>query len=189
VRSVTGQPIIFLGIGEDLSALEAFYPDRMASRILGMGDVLGLVEEVEQKVDREKAQKLARKVQKGKNFDLGDLRDQLEQMANMGGLESLLEKLPLPGGVAGSLKAGQLAGQIDSRMLSRQVAIINSMTPGERRFPKSINGSRKRRIALGAGQAVQDVNRLLKQHTQMQKMMKRASKGGLKGMLRGLPGL
>jgi signal recognition particle subunit SRP54 len=189
VRSVTGQPIIFLGIGEDLSALEAFYPDRMASRILGMGDVLGFVEEVEQKVDHEKAQKLARKLQKGKNFDLRDLRDQLEQMANMGGLESLLEKLPLPGGVAGNLKAGQLAGQIDSRMLSRQVAIINSMTPDERRFPKSINGSRKRRIALGAGQAVQDVNRLLKQHTQMQKMMKRASKGGLKGMLRGLPGL
>jgi signal recognition particle subunit SRP54 len=183
VRSITGQPIVFLGTGEDLTALEPFYPDRMASRILGMGDVLSLVEEVEQKVDREKAEKLARKVSKGKGFDLTDLRDQLEQMAGMGGVEGLLEKLPLPGAMA-----GKLAGQIDGGAIRRQVAIINSMTPAERKFPKRINGSRKRRIARGAGLQVQDVNRLLKQHVQMQRLMKRASKGGLKGMMKGMPG-
>ena len=157
----------------------------MASRILGMGDVLSLVEEVEQKVDQKKAERLARKVKKGSSFDLGDLRDQLDQMLNMGGMDSLLEKLPLPGGV----KPGQLAEKVDPRAIGRQIAIINSMTPAERRFPKTINGSRKRRIAAGAGQAVQDVNRLLKQHLQMQKMMKKLSKGGLKQMMRGMPGI
>ena len=185
VKTVTGQPILFLGTGEELSGLEVFHPERMASRILGMGDVLSLVEEVEQKVDRERAEKLARKVQKGKGFDLDDLRDQLEQMMNMGGLESLLDKLPLPGG----MNSNQLAGQVDEKNLRRQVALINSMTPRERRFPKIINGSRKRRIAAGAGVAVPEVNRLLKQHTQMQKMMKRMSKGGMKRALRGMPGL
>lgn len=185
VKTVTGKPIKFLGTGEDLAGLEVFHPDRMASRILGMGDVLSLVEEVEQKVDREKAERLARKVKKGSGFDLDDLRDQLDQMQNMGGMDSLLEKLPLPGG----MKPGQLAEKVDPRAIGRQVAIINSMTPRERRFPKSINGSRKRRIAAGSGQAVQDVNRLLKQHLQMQKMMKRLSKGGMKRMMRGLPGL
>jgi signal recognition particle subunit SRP54 len=185
VKTVTGKPIKFLGTGEDLAGLEVFHPDRMASRILGMGDVLSLVEEVEQKVDREKAERLARKVKKGSGFDLDDLRDQLDQMQNMGGMDSLLEKLPLPGG----MKPGQLAEKVDPRAIGRQVAIINSMTPRERRFPKTLNGSRKRRIAAGSGQAVQDVNRLLKQHLQMQKMMKRLSKGGMKRMMRGMPGL
>ena len=185
VKTVTGKPIWFLGTGEELEGLEAFHPERMATRILGMGDVLSLVEEVEQKVDREKAEKLARKVKKGKGFDLDDLRDQLEQMLGMGSLEGLLDKLPLPGGMSGS----QMAQQIDTKNLRRQVALINSMTPQERRFPKTINGSRKRRIAAGAGLAVPELNRLLKQHTQMQKMMKRMSKGGMKRALRGLPGL
>jgi signal recognition particle subunit SRP54 len=185
VKAVTGQPIKFLGVGEEITALEAFHPDRMASRILGMGDVLTLIEEIEQKSDREKAEKLVEKVKKGRGFDLTDLRDQLEQMANMGGMESLLDKLPLPGNVI----PGKLAEQIDGRAISRQVAIINSMTLQERRFPKVINGSRKRRIAVGSGQAVQAVNRLLKQHVQMQKMMKRFSKGGMKRMMKGIPGL
>jgi signal recognition particle subunit SRP54 len=184
VKAVTGQPIKFLGTGEDLSGLEVFHPDRMASRILGMGDVLSLVEEVEQKVDREKAERLAKKVKKGSSFDLNDLREQLGQMLNLGGMESLLEKLPLPGG----MKPGKLAEQVDPRAIGRQIAIINSMTPRERRFPKSINGSRKQRIASGSGLAVQDVNRLLKQHLQMQKMMKRLSKGNMKRMMRGMPG-
>ncbi len=186
VRTVTDQPIRFIGTGEDIEGLEAFYPDRMASRILGMGDVLSLVEEVQQNVDQEKAQKLAKKVKKGKGFDLADLRDQLSQMASMGGVESLLEKLPIPGGV----DAGKLAGQVDSRAIARQIAIINSMTPEERCFPKAIKGSRKRRIALGSGQAIQDVNRLLKQHVQMQKMMGKLGKGGnLQRMMRGLTGM
>ncbi len=185
VKSVTGKPIVFLGTGEDLDGLELFHPERMASRILGMGDVLSLVEEVEQKVDRDKAEKLTKKLRKGRGFDLADLRDQLEQMLGMGGLESLLEKLPLPGGV----KPQQLAQQVDERAIRQQVAIINSMTPRERRFPKTINGSRKRRIAAGAGLAVPAVNRVLKQHAQMQKMMKKMGKGGLKGALRGMPGL
>ncbi|MCP4197761.1 MAG: signal recognition particle protein, partial [Proteobacteria bacterium] len=137
------------------------------------------------KVDQEKAKKLVEKVKKGKGFDLEDLRDQLGQMANMGGIESMLGKLPLPGGV----DAGKLAEQIDDRSIARQIAIINSMTPQERRFPKSIKGSRKRRIALGSGQAIQDVNRLLKQHVQMQKMMGKLGKGGGMGrMMRGLMG-
>ncbi len=185
VKSVTGKPIVFLGTGEDLDGLELFHPERMASRILGMGDVLSLVEEVEQKVDRDKAEKLTRKLRKGRGFDLADLRDQLEQMLGMGGIESLLEKLPLPGG----MKPQQLAQQVDERAIRQQVAIINSMTPQERRFPKTINGSRKRRIAAGAGLAVPAVNRVLKQHAQMQKMMKKMGKGGMKGALRGLPGL
>lgn len=185
VKTVTGKPIRFLGTGEELTGLETFHPDRMASRILGMGDVLGLVEEVQQKVDLDKAQTLVRKIRKGKGFDLADLREQLGQMADMGGMQGLLDKLPLPGG----RQRGQIAEQIDPRAIGRQIAIINSMTPGERRFPKTINGSRKRRIASGAGLAVQDVNRLLKQHQQMQKMFKRFSKMGMKGLMRGLPGL
>jgi signal recognition particle subunit SRP54 len=185
VKTVTGQPVKFLGTGEDLEGLEAFHPERMASRILGMGDVLSLVEDVEQKVDHEKAERLARKVKKGLGFDLDDLRSQFEQMLNLGGLEGLLDKLPLPG----NLNAGQLAQKIDDKTIRRQVAIICSMTAKERRFPKTIDGSRKRRIASGAGQAVQDVNRLIKQHTQMQKMMKRMGKGGMKKAMRGFPGL
>ncbi len=185
VKTVTGQPIRFLGTGEEMTGLEAFHADRMASRILGMGDVLSLVEEVEQKVDRQTAEKLARKVKKGKGFDLEDLKDQLGQMLNMGNFEGLLEKLPLPG----NINPAQVADQVDSKAIGRQIAIINSMTPKERRFPKTIDGSRKRRIAGGAGQAVQDVNRLLKQHQQMQKMMRRFSKMGGKRMMRGFPGL
>lgn len=182
-RAVTGQPIKFIGTGEKLTALEPFVPARLACRILGMGDVAGLMEEIGQNVDRQQAEKLARKVGKGQNFDLGDLRNQLQQMLGMGGLESLLARLPLPGGVS----ADKLAGQVDQKTLRRQVAIIDSMTPSERRFPKIINGSRRRRIASGAGVGVPEVNRLLKQHEQMQKVMKRFSKGGLQRALRNLP--
>jgi signal recognition particle subunit SRP54 len=188
VRAITGCPIKFVGTGEAVTALEPFYPDRMASRILGMGDVLGLVEEVQRKVDREKSEALARKVAKGKGFDLEDLREQLQQISGLGGLEGLLDKLPLPGGMT----PDKLASQVDPRMLRRQIAIINSMTPKERRHPAVIDGSRRRRIAAGAGLPVQEVNRLLKQFTQMQKMMKKMSGGGLRRMLRGgmggLPG-
>ncbi len=184
VREITGRPIRFMGVGEKTDALEVFHPGRMATRILGMGDVLSLVEEVEQKVDRRKAEKLAGKIAKGKGFTLADMRDQFQQMLEMGGLESLLDKLP----GMGKINPAALKGQADDSQLRRQIAIINSMTPGERRFPKTINGSRKRRIAAGSGVQVQDVNRLLKQYTQMEKMMKRFSKGGMKKMMRGMPG-
>ena len=184
VKEVTGKPIRFVGVGEKTDALEVFHPDRMASRILGMGDVLSLVEDIESKVSRDKADKLAKKLKKGKGFDLSDLRDQLEQMMNMGGIAAMLEKLPLPGNVNPAV----LSDTANEQKIRRQVAIINSMTPGERRFPKSINGSRKRRIAAGSGQQIQDVNRLLKQHLQMEKMMKKMSRGGLKKMMRGMPG-
>jgi signal recognition particle subunit SRP54 len=184
VREVTGKAIRFIGVGEKTDALETFHPDRMASRILGMGDVLSLVEEIEQKVSKDKTEKLAKKLKKGKGFDLTDLRDQLEQMMNMGGLASMLEKLPLPGNV----NPAALKDQANEQKIKRQIAIINSMTPGERRFPKVINGSRKKRIAMGAGQQIQDVNRLLKQHLQMEKMMKKMSRGGMKKMMRGMPG-
>ncbi len=184
VREVTGKPIRFMGVGEKTDALEAFHPERMASRILGMGDVLTLVEEIEDKVERDKAEKLARKLKKGRGFDLADLRDQLEQMINMGGLGAMLEKLPLPGNV----NPAALKDEGNERQIRRQIAIINSMTPAERRYPKTINGSRKKRIAAGAGLQIQDVNRLLKQHLQMERMMKKMSKGGMKRMLRGMPG-
>ena len=184
VREITGKPIRFMGVGEKTDALEAFHPDRMASRILGMGDVLSLVEEIEHKVSKDKTEKLAKKLKKGKGFDLSDLRDQLEQMMNMGGIASMLEKLPLPGNV----NPAALKDQANEQKIKRQIAIINSMTPGERRFPKVINGSRKKRIAAGAGQQIQDVNRLLKQHVQMERMMKKLSRGGMKKMMRGMPG-
>ena len=184
VVEVTGKPIRFVGSGEKTDALEVFHPERMASRILGMGDVLSLVEDIEGKVSRDKADKLARKLKKGKGFDLLDLRDQLEQMLNMGGMAAILEKLPIPGNV----NPAALEGSANEQQFKRQIAIINSMTQGERRFPKTINGSRKRRIAKGAGQEIQDVNRLLKQHLQMEKMMTKMSKGGMKKMLRGMPG-
>jgi signal recognition particle subunit SRP54 len=184
VREVTGQPIRFIGVGEKIDALEVFHPERMASRILGMGDVLSLVEEIEDKVDREKADKLARKLKKGRGFDLSDLKDQLEQMMNMGGMAALLEKLPMPGNV----NKAALKNSTDEKQFRRQIAIINSMTPQERRFPKVINGSRKKRIARGSGLEIQDVNRLLKQHLQMEKMMKKMSRGGMKKMMRGMPG-
>ena len=184
VREVTGKPIRFLGVGEKVDALEAFHPDRMASRILGMGDVLTLVEEIEDKVSKEKTEKLAKKLKKGRGFDLSDLKDQLEQMMNMGGMAAMLEKLPIPGNV----NPAALKDSANEQQLRRQVAIINSMTPGERRFPKTINGSRKKRIATGSGLQIQDVNRLLKQFTQMEKMMRKMSRGGMKKMMRGMPG-
>lgn len=184
VTHITGTPIRFLGVGEKTDALEVFHPDRMASRILGMGDVLTLVEEIEGKVSLEKADKLAKKLKKGSGFDLADLRDQLEQMLNMGGMAAMLEKLPM----AGNINPAALKDQANEKQMKRQIAIVNSMTPAERRFPKTINGSRKRRIALGCGLQIQDVNRLLKQHLQMEKMMRKMSKGGLKQMMRGLSG-
>ncbi len=181
IRSITGKPIKFIGVGEKTAALEPFHPDRVASRILGMGDVLSLVEEAEQKVDREAAGRLAKKLSKGKGFDMNDFRDQLDQMLNMGGLAGLMDKLP---------GAAQLPkdGMPDDRQVHRMKAIINSMTPKERAFPAIIKGARRRRIAAGSGTQVQDVNRLLKQHLQMQKMMKKMSKGGMAKMLRGMQG-
>lgn len=184
VREVTGKSIRFMGVGEKLDALEVFHPERMASRILGMGDVLSLVEEIESKVDKEKADKLAKKLKKGRGFDLSDLKDQLEQMMNMGGMAAILDKMPLPGNV----NPAALKKSTDEKQFKRQIAIINSMTQQERVFPKLINGSRKKRIAKGAGLQIQDVNRLLKQHLQMSKMMKKMSRGGMKNMLRGLGG-
>jgi len=185
VRQITGKPILFLGVGEKTDALEAFNPERVASRILGMGDVLGLVEQVEQQIDREQAEKLARKITKGKEFDFSDLRDQLAQLQQMGGLGALLDKLP----AQFSAQAGGAAGQMDDRQIRRQIAMINSMTPRERRRPNLIDGSRKRRIAAGSGVQVQDVNRLMKQFLQMQKAMKQFSKGGgMKKLLRGMGG-
>ena len=179
IRHVTGKPIKFLGSGEGLEALEAFHPDRVASRILGMGDVLTLVEDIERKVDRDKAERLAAKVRKGGGFDLGDFREQLLQMEEMGGVASLIDKLPgagrIPDGALNRLGLGQTR---------RVVAVIDSMTPSERMHPALIKGSRKRRIAAGSGTAVQDVNRLLRQFGQMQKMMKKMGKGrNLKRMM------
>ena len=184
IRHITGKPIKFLGTGEKLDALQAFHPDRMASRILGMGDVLSLIEEAERKIDRDKAQGFADKFSKGKRFDLEDFGEQIRQMRNMGGVSSLLDKLP---------GAGQLPQQAKSRINDAEFvkleAIINSMTAQERRFPALVKGSRKRRIAAGSGTRIQDVNRLLKQFTQMQKMMKRMrKKGGLGRMMQGLSG-
>jgi len=184
VRAVTGKPIKFLGVGEKTAALDPFHPDRLASRILGMGDVMSLIEEVEQKVDKAKAEKLARKVKKGKKFDLEDFRDQLQQMNNMGGVTNMLDKLPGMGNVAKMAEQ-----QLDTKMFARMEAMINSMTPKERRNPELIQGSRKRRIIQGSGTAVQDLNRLLKQHKQMQKMMKKMKGGGMEKMMRGLGGM
>ncbi len=183
IRAITGKPIKFLGIGEKTDALEPFHPDRVASRILGMGDVLSLVEEAERKVDKTKAAKLAKKLHKGKRFDLEDFHDQLEQMMGMGGLGSLIDKLPGMGQLPQNVRE-----QVNDRDMLRMLAIIRSMTPKERHFPGIIKGSRRRRIAAGSGTQVQDVNRLLKQFTQMQKMMKKMSKGGMKNMMRGIKG-
>jgi len=185
VRHITGKPIKFIGSGEKTDALEAFHPDRMASRILGMGDILSLVEQAQGKVDHEKAERLARKVKKGKGFDLEDLRDQFTQMENMGGLGSLVDKLP----GMGSGVSQAMQNPAHTKQMKRMVAIIDSMTPLERRRPEVINGSRKRRVAQGSGTQIQDVNRLLKQHKQMQRMMKKmGSKGGMANMMRGLKG-
>jgi len=185
VRQVTGRPIKFIGQGETIEALELFHPDRIASRILGMGDVMSLIEEAEQKIDKDKATKLAKKIQKGRNFDLSDFRDQIQQMNNMGGLTGMLDKLPGMGNMAETAKA-----RVDQQNFGQLEAMINSMTPKERSFPDLISGSRKRRIARGSGTEIQDVNRLLKQHKQMQKMMKKlGKKGGMTNMMRGLGGM
>jgi signal recognition particle subunit SRP54 len=185
VRQITGKPIKFIGSGEKTEALEAFHPDRIASRILGMGDILSLVEEAHQKVDQVKAQKLVQKVRKGKGFDLEDLRDQFTQMEKMGGLGSLIDKLP---GMGGNVSQ-QLQNPAHQKQMNRMVAIIDSMTPLERRKPEIINGSRKRRVATGSGTQIQDVNRLLKQHKQMQKMMKKmGNKGAMRGMMQQMKG-
>jgi signal recognition particle subunit SRP54 len=180
VRAVTGKPIKFLGTGERTDGLEPFHPDRIASRILGMGDVLSLIEEAERKVDRAKAERLARKIRKGQAFDLEDFREQLNQMSNMGGLSSMLDKLP---GMSQLPPAAQ--AQLNDGQFRQMGVIIDSMTVQERRYPDLINGSRKRRIASGSGTQIQDVNRLLKQHKQMQKMMKKVTrKGGMARMMR-----
>jgi signal recognition particle subunit SRP54 len=174
VRQITGQPILFMGTGEKTDALEVFQAERVASRILGMGDVLALVEKVQQTVDRDQAEKLARKIKKGKDFDLDDLHDQLLQVERMGGLNALMDKLPSQL----TARAGALPQGNNEKEIKRQVAIIRSMTPGERRFPKNIDASRKRRIAAGSGVHVSEINKLLKNYLQMQKVMKQMSKGG-----------
>jgi signal recognition particle subunit SRP54 len=184
VRYLTGKPIKFVGVGEKPDGLDAFHPDRAASRILDMGDVLSLVEEVERSVDRDKAQKLAEKVKKGKRFDLNDLRDQMLQMQNMGGLSGLMDKLPGMGQVPDSVKA-----QVTGKEVPRMIAIINSMTPKERRNPDLLNGSRKARIARGSGTSPAQVNQVYKQWQKMEKMMSKLSRGGMKGMLRGMQGM
>tara|TARA_Y100000287_G_scaffold155529_1_gene132314 strand:+ start:819 stop:2213 length:1395 start_codon:yes stop_codon:yes gene_type:complete len=184
-RTITGKPIKFLGSGEKTDALEVFHADRIASRILGMGDVLSLIEEAERKVDKTKAQRFARKMQQGQKFDLEDFRDQLQQMANMGGLSSMLDKLPGMGQLPASAQA-----QLDDGQFKRMGVIIDSMTLKERRFPDLLNGSRKQRIAAGSGTQIADINRLLKQHKQMQKMMKKVGKkGGMQKMMRGMQGM
>ncbi len=184
VREITGKPIKFLGTGEKLDGLEPFHPDRVASRILGMGDIVSLVEEAQQKVDHKEADRLAKKIKSGKGFSLSDLRAQLVQMQSMGGIGSMLDKLPGTGAMSEAIKA-----KADDKSVIHMVAIIDSMTPKERRYPDLIKASRKQRIAKGAGLQVQDVNRLLKQHTQMSKMMKKFSKkGGMKNFMRSMQG-
>ena len=184
VRHITGKPIKFIGMGEKIDALEPFYPDRIASRILGMGDMLSLIEEAEKKVDKVKAEKLARKIKKGKGFDLEDFKEQLKQMQNMGGVASIMDKMP----GMGALPPGATK-MVDDSQFRRMEAIINSMTPRERANPDALNGSRKRRITMGSGTQIQDLNRLLKQHKQMQKMMKKMKGGKMANMMRGLGGM
>lgn len=184
VRHVTGKPIMFMGTGEKITEFSAFHPGRMASRILGMGDVLGLIEEVQEKTDIKKAEKLATKLKKGERFSLEDFRDQLQQMRGMGGMASMMDKLPGMGSLSVNVNT-----QVGDQQFIKLESIINSMTPHERKMPAVINGSRKKRIAAGSGTQIQDVNRLLKQFKQMQKMMRKLSgKGGMKKMMRGLGG-
>ncbi|MEO6184730.1 MAG: signal recognition particle protein [Steroidobacteraceae bacterium] len=183
VREITGCPLLFLGTGEKSDGLEAFDPDRMARRILGMGDVVALVEEVRRNVDVDEAERLAKKVAKGKGFDFNDLRSQLQQLQKMGGMGNLLDKLP-----GGAAAAQKMAPGVADKELKRQIALIDSMTPRERRRPEIIDGSRRRRIAAGAGMQVQDVNRLLKQHQNMQKMMKQLGSGKLQRMMGAMAG-
>lgn len=183
IRHITQKPLKFLGVGEKTAALEPFHPDRLASRILGMGDVLSLVEEAERNIDRQSAEKLAQKLQQGQTFSLEDFRDQLKQMRKMGGLGNLMDKLPGMSDLPQEVK-----GQVNDKELVKLEAIINSMTPKERRYPDTIKSSHKRRIAAGSGTQIQDINRLLKQFDQMQKMMKKMAKGGMGKLLRGLKG-
>jgi len=183
IRQVTGKPIKFLGVGEKTGALEPFHPDRVASRILGMGDVLSLVEDVQRKVDHEKAQALVSKLRGGQDFDLGDFKEQLEQMNRLGGMATLMEKLPGMGQMPDGLKQ-----QMNDKEVKKLIAIVNSMTPRERAFPALIKAAHKRRVAAGSGTQVQDINRLLKQFTQMQRMMKKMKGGGMARMMRGLRG-
>jgi signal recognition particle subunit SRP54 len=185
VRHVTGKPIKFTGVGEKLGGLEEFHPERMASRILGMGDILGLVEDAQRGVDQEKAQNFVKKMKGGKPFDLNDFKDQMAQMRNMGGIASMIDKLPAQFGAM----AQQAGGAVEEKSLRRIEGIINSMTPQERTKPEIIKASRKRRIAAGAGVQVQEVNRLLVQFEQMQKMMKSFAKGGMAKMMRGVKGM
>ncbi|MBK7662267.1 MAG: signal recognition particle protein [Sterolibacteriaceae bacterium] len=185
VRHVTGKPLKFAGVGEKLSGIEEFHPDRMASRILGMGDILGLVEEARKNVDEEKAKAFAQKLKTGKGFDLNDFKEQISQMRKMGGLSSLLDKLPAQFAQA----AGQMQGGVEEKSIRRIEGIINSMTPLERSKPDLIKASRKRRIAAGSGVPVQEVNRLLNQFEQTQKVMKQMSKGGMQKLMRGMKGM
>ena len=185
VKHITGQPIKFMSFGEKVDSFEPFHPERVASRILGMGDILSLIEEVERKTDKKTSEKLAKKIKKGNGFDLDDFKQQLLQMNSMGGITGMLTKLPGMANVPQHAK-----NEVSDKSLAQTVAIINSMTPKERRLPKIIIGSRKRRIAMGSGTQIQDVNRLLKRFEQMQKMMQKISKpGGLKNMMRGVQGL
>lgn len=184
VRHITGKPVKFLGVGEKTDALEPFHPERIASRILGMGDVLSLIEDLEKNVDKEKAEKLAKKFKEKKGFDLEDFREQLGQMKNMGGMMGMMDKLPGMSQLPDNVK-----DKVDDKMFNQMEAIINSMTMKERQRPELIKGSRKKRIAAGSGTQVQDVNRMLKQFTQMQKMMKKMQKGGMKGMMRNMQGM
>jgi signal recognition particle subunit SRP54 len=181
IRHVTGKPIKFIGMGEKPDALEPFHPDRIASRILGMGDMLSLIETIEQKVDREKAEKFAQKIKKGQAFDMNDFREQLQQMESMGGVSAMLDKLPGVGNVSQEMR-----DKVNDKALARQIAVINSMTKQERRFPDLIKGNRKKRIAAGCGQELHDVNRMLKQFLMMQKMMKKMKSGNMANMMRGI---
>lgn len=185
IRQITGKPIKFIGVGEKLDALEPFHPERIASRILGMGDMMSLIEEVERNVDKKKAEKLAQKVMKGQGFDLEDFREQLVQMKSMGGLTSMMDKLPGMGNIPQAAK-----DQMNDKVTLHMEAIINSMTKKERAAPDIIKGSRKVRIAAGSGTDIQAVNRMLKQFKQMQKMMKKMKgKGGMMKMMRGMQGM
>jgi len=183
IREITGKPIKFLGVGEKTSALEPFHPERVASRILGMGDVVSLVEEIQERVDKDKAEKLAKKLQKGKGFDLYDFRDQLQQMNKLGGMAGLMDKMPGMGQLPDHVK-----NQVNDKEVIKLIAIVDSMTPMERLHPQIVKGSRRKRIAMGSGTQVQDVNKLLKQFTQMQKMMKKMKGGGMAKMMRQMQG-
>lgn len=184
VRHVTGKPIKFIGVSEKVDGLEPFHPERMASRVLGMGDVMSLIEQAQKSVDLDEAKKLADKVKSGKGFDLDDFKAQMSQMRKMGGMGAMMDKMPAQ--MAGM--AGQMSGEAGDKTIRRIEGIINSMTPLERRKPELIKATRKRRIATGSGVQVQEVNRLLKQFEEVQKMMKMISKGGMGKMMRAMQG-